>query len=100
MRLDQYAKAISSGVMGALIAMGSILTTTGLTSLSDFDHGNWIAVVIAGLLASGVTYTIPNAPPIVAPPLDDTPLSEEEVQQVADVFTDDVLTEDDEALRG
>jgi hypothetical protein len=56
MKVSRYAKA----VVGALVAAGSAL----VPALADdkLTHGEIVVVVVAGLVALGVVWAVPNKP--------------------------------------
>lgn len=59
--IGQIAKAIVAGVLAALSVLAGYLVNN--TSFSQVTAGQWVAVVIAGLIAGGAVYGIPNAKP-------------------------------------
>ena len=56
--LAQAAKAVFAGLLAALTALGAYLINS--TSLGDITAGQWVYVAIAGLVALGAVYGIPN----------------------------------------
>ncbi|MGV9868834.1 hypothetical protein [Rhodococcus koreensis] len=62
-------KAIVAGLLSALIAFGTSLTTAlqgGSASFADLTDGQWLAAAVAALIAFGatgsVTYAVRNRP--------------------------------------
>lgn len=56
-----YAKAIYAGVVAALGSLAAVLV--GNTGLGDLTAGQWVTVVLAGLVAGGGVAGIKNAQP-------------------------------------
>jgi hypothetical protein len=54
------AKAIYAAIVAALGALGAVLV--GDVGFADVTAGQWVAVVLAGLVAGGGVYGIRNAP--------------------------------------
>lgn len=59
--MAKAAKAIYGGVTASLTALGTVLV--GDIGFGDVTAGQWVAVVVAGLVVGGGVYRIPNAPP-------------------------------------
>lgn len=61
MKAAQFAKAIYATLIAFL---GSLVTVmVGDVGFGDIKDGQWIAAVLAGLVAGGGVYGIRNAPP-------------------------------------
>lgn len=55
-----YAKAIYAGLVAALGSLAAVLV--GNVGLDDLTAGQWVTVVLAGLVAGGGVAGISNAP--------------------------------------
>jgi hypothetical protein len=60
MTIRQAAKAIYGGLVAALSGLSAVLV--GGTSFGDVSAGQWVSIVLAGLIAGGGVYGISNAP--------------------------------------
>lgn len=60
-QLGQVAKALLAGVLAFLTALGGYLVNS--TSLGQVTAGQWVYALLAGLVALGAVYGIPNASP-------------------------------------
>lgn len=56
--LATAAKAVYSGLVAALGSLATVLV--GDSSLSAVTDGQWVTIVLAGLIAGGGTYRITN----------------------------------------
>lgn len=63
MNLAQFGKAAFGGV----VAFGGALTTVmvGSVGFGDVTDGQWVASVLAGLIAAGGVWAVPYVPPKV-----------------------------------
>jgi hypothetical protein len=59
--MGQYAKAIYATVVAALGALAAVLV--GDVGFADVSAGQWVTVVLAGLVAGGGVFGIRNAAP-------------------------------------
>lgn len=59
--MAKYAKAIYAAVVASLGALAAVLV--GDVGLGDLSDGQWVTVVLAGLVAGGGVFGIRNAPP-------------------------------------
>ena len=57
-QLPQVAKAVYSGLIAGLSALGGYLTNS--TSLGQITAGQWVFVAIAALVSAGGVYGITN----------------------------------------
>ena len=68
-QIREAAKAIYAALDASLGSLSAVLT--GTTHLSQVTAGQLVIIVLAGLVAGGGVYGIPNgrkAPPVAPPP--------------------------------
>lgn len=59
-KLAQAAKAIYAGLAASLGSLAAIMV--GDVGFADVTEGQWVTIVLAGLIAGGGVYGIRNAP--------------------------------------
>lgn len=59
-----YLSSILKAIVAALIAFAGALSTAlvGNSSFGDLTDGQWVAAVLAGLVALGGVWAVPNKP--------------------------------------
>lgn len=61
MNIGQFAKAIFAGIVAFLSSV--VVVMVGDVGFGDITDGQWVAAVLAGLIAGGGVFGIPNAMP-------------------------------------